>query len=104
KVEESNLALARFQTETGVQEVDDNQNTVTQNTATQKVADLNKQLLQAQAERITLEAFLKGAQGNGAALPQVHDNPVIQLLSGRLIESRAQLAQALAVYGRSNSN
>ena len=41
-------------------------------------------------------------QGNVDALPQMKDNVLIQGLTTRLVDSRAELAQALAVYGGNN--
>ncbi len=100
KIEKSNRALADFQNATGIIEIDEKQNTVTQ-----QIAELNRQLTQAQADRIQLQAYVRIADAGGAdSLPQIHDNPLIQTLTQRFVESRANLAQALAVYGKNNSN
>jgi succinoglycan biosynthesis transport protein ExoP len=99
KIEKSNRALAHFQNANGIVEIDEKQNTVTQ-----KVGELNRQLTQAQADRIQLEACVRVAEAGGAdSLPQIRDNPLIQTLTQRSVESRANLAQALAIYGKNNS-
>lgn len=100
KIEKSNRALADFQNATGIVEIDEKQNTVTQ-----QVDELNRQLAQAQADRIQLQAYVRIADtGSADSLPQTRDNPLIQTLTQRFVESRANLAQALAVYGKNNSN
>jgi capsular exopolysaccharide synthesis family protein len=69
------------------------------------VNELNRQLTQAQTERIQQEAYLNMIEGGRAeSLPQMRDNLILQDLSKRLSESRAQLAQALAVFGKNNPN
>jgi polysaccharide biosynthesis transport protein len=100
KVEKSNQALAAFQNANGIVELGEKQNTVTQ-----EAAELSRQISQAQADRIQLEAYLKMADaGSEDSLPQVRDNQTFQALRQRLGETRAQLAQALAIYGNKNPN
>jgi capsular exopolysaccharide synthesis family protein len=100
KVEQSNQALVDYQRVSGIVDVDDRQNTVTQ-----KVGDLNRQLTQAEAERIQLQAYLKMIEsGNADSLAQIRNNLLLQTSSQRFAEARAQLAQALAIYGKNNSN
>lgn len=68
-----------------------------------RVGELNQQLTQAIADKLQQESFMKLiADGNNDALPQMKDNVVIQQLTTRLADSRAQLAQALAIYGGNN--
>jgi capsular exopolysaccharide synthesis family protein len=68
-----------------------------------RVSELNQQLTQAMGERLQQESYLKQIkQGNVDALPQMKDNVLIQGLTTRLVDSRAQLAQALGVYGGNN--
>ena len=42
-------------------------------------------------------------QGNPDSLPEVRNNPVVQQLSQKLAEQRAELSQALVVYGEQPS-
>ncbi len=68
-----------------------------------RVGELNQQLTQAMGERLQQESYLKQIrQGNVDVLPQMKDNVLIQGLTSRLVDSRAELAQALAVYGGNN--
>ncbi len=100
KIEESNRALAHFHSAQGIVEIDEKQTTVTQ-----KIGELNRQLAQTQTERIQLEAYVRMADaGSAESLPAIRDNPLIQSLTQRFVESRANLAQALSVYGKNNSN
>src|SRR3989441_2918359 len=98
KMENSSRALAQFQGSIGVADADNNQNTFMEH-----MGELTKQLTQAQAERIQLEALLKSVQaGNPDSLPEVRSNPVVQKLSQTLAEQRAQLSQVLVVYGKNH--
>jgi len=100
KVETSNHALAAFQNANGIVELGEKQNTVTQ-----KATELSRQITQAQADRIQLEAYLKMTEaGNEDSLPQIRDNQTFQALKQRLGETRAQLAEALAIFGNKNPN
>jgi len=103
KVEKSNHALAAFQNANGIVELGEKQNTVTQ-----KAVELSRQITQAQADRIQLEAYLKmteaGNEDSLLSLPQIRDNQTFQALKQRLGETRAQLAEALAIFGNKNPN
>jgi len=100
KIESANQALAEYQNASGIVDVDEKQNTVTQ-----KVAELNRQLAQAQVDRIQLEAYVRMiGTANENSLPPVRDNMLVQTLSQRIAESRAQLAQIQSVYGEDNFN
>ena len=69
------------------------------------MAELNQQLSQAQADRIQLEALLKSVQaGSPDVLPEIRNNPVVQQLSTKLAEQRAELSQVRVVYGPSHPN
>ncbi len=104
KIADANRAVVDFQNKNGIVNVLDAQNQTT-NTITQKVSALNQQLTQAEADRIEQEAYLKMAEsGNTASLPQVQNSPLLQSLMQRLADSKAQLAQALAIYGNQNPN
>lgn len=68
-----------------------------------RVGELNQQLTQAMGDRLQQESYLNQIQqGKVDSLPQMKDNVLIQGLTSRLVDSRAQLAQALAVYGSNN--
>ena len=97
---ESNRALAEFQRSIGVADVDANKSTFTE-----QMVELNKQLTQAQADRIQLEALLKSVQaGSPDVLPEIRNNPVVQQLGTKLAEQRAELSQARVVYGANHPN
>jgi capsular exopolysaccharide synthesis family protein len=97
KMEESNRALAQFQGAIGVTDAGNNENTFSEH-----MGDLTRQLTQAEAERIQLQALLKSAQSSPDSLPEVRSNPVVQHLSQSLAEQRAQLSQLLVVYGKNH--
>jgi len=92
---ESNRALAEFQKSISVADIDANKSTFTE-----QMDELNRQLTQAQADRIQLEALLKSVNaGSPDVLPEIRNNPVVQQLSTRLAEQRADLSQAKVIYG-----
>ena len=95
KMEQSNRAVADFQRANGIADVDKDRSTVTDN-----LAELSRQKTQAETDRIQLEAYLhKVRGGNLEALPQIQGNPVVQQLSQKLAENRAELAQATTILG-----
>ena len=68
-----------------------------------RVGELNQQLTQAMADRLQQGSYMNQIHsGKVDLLPQMKDNVLIQGLTSRLVDSRAQLAQALAVYGGNN--
>jgi capsular exopolysaccharide synthesis family protein len=100
KVERTNQALVDYQKKNGIVDIDENHNPVSE-----KVIELNRQLVQAQADRIQLEAEAKMvASGNADSLPEMRDNTLLQTLTQKYVESRAQLADALTILGENNSN
>ena len=100
RMEESNRSLVEFQKSIGVADVDANKSTFTE-----RMTELNRQLTQAQGDRIQLEALLKSVQaGSPNVLPEIRNNPVVQQLSARLAELRAELSQARIVYGPNHPN
>ncbi len=100
KMEESNRALAQFQQSSGIADVDENRSTITE-----QMAELSRQKTQAQTERIQIQSYLRRAQSQDtASLPQIQSNQVVQLLTQRLGEARAELSQALAIYGKNHPN
>jgi capsular exopolysaccharide synthesis family protein len=95
KMEESNQALVRFQRSSGITDIDEQQNTFTQ-----RVAELNRQLTQAEMDRVQYQSFLsKAGLGEEDSLPQVEDNQVVLALKQKLAQAQADLSQGLAVYG-----
>ncbi len=99
-MEQSNRALAEFQSRSGIADVDQNRSTFSE-----QMAELGRQKTQAQAERIQFESYLHKTDGDDLAnLPQVQNNLVVQQLSQKLGETRAELAQTLAVYGKNHPN
>ena len=100
RMEQSNRALADFQSTSGITDVDQNRSTFSE-----QMAELSRQKTQAQAERIQLESFLHKAGAKDLEnLPQVQNNLVIQQLNQKLGETRAELAQSLAIYGDKHPN
>ena len=92
---ESSRVLAQFQKSIGVADVDSNKSTFTE-----QMAELNRQLIVAQADRIQLEALLKSVQaGSPDVLPEIRNNPVVQQLSTKLAEARGELSQTKVIYG-----
>ena len=101
QVEKSTQALVDYQKANGIVDVDADR----QSSVTRKVMDLEDQYVQAQADRIQLEAALKIAEaGSADSLPQIHNNVLYQNLVVQFVASRAQVAQALAIYGKNNPN
>jgi capsular exopolysaccharide synthesis family protein len=97
---ESNRVLVDFQKSIGIADVDSNRSTFTE-----QMAELNRQLTQAQADRIQLEALLKSVQaGSPDVLPEIRNNPVVQQLSTKLAEQRADLSQSRVIYGANHPN
>ena len=95
KMETSNTALVNFQRSSGITDLD-----AQQNTFTQRVAELNRQLTQAEMDRVQYESFLsKATLGEADSLPQVEDNQVILALKQKLAQAQADLSQGLAIYG-----
>jgi len=100
QMDDSNRALVNFQRVNGVADVDEGKSTFGE-----MLADLNKQRTQTAADRIQLEALLnKVHDGNPDPLPQVHDSSLIQQLTQKLAEVRADLAQSRAIYGPNHPN
>jgi succinoglycan biosynthesis transport protein ExoP len=93
KMEHASRALADFGEKTGIADVDANTNTYSE-----KMGDLNRQLVQAVADRIQFESFLAPSR-NADSLPQVRSSLVIQGLTQKRAEAEAQLAQSRVIYG-----
>ncbi len=98
KMEESARALAQFQKETGIADIDANRSTVSE-----QMAEKGRQLTEAEAEAIKLQAYLNRVpNGDPNALPQVNANPVVQGLAEKLAQARAELAQLTPIYGENH--
>jgi polysaccharide biosynthesis transport protein len=98
RMETSTKALADFQASIGVADVDGDKSTYTEH-----MSELSRQYTVAETERIQIQSLLKNMQGNDPdSLPDVRTNPVVQQLSSRLAEQRAELAQTMVVYGKNH--
>jgi succinoglycan biosynthesis transport protein ExoP len=114
-VDRSNQALSDFQTthegtelagaipSSGEGSTDSIGQAMSSNPIAVRVAQLNQQLTQSMSDRLQQESNVQLIeQGHYDVLPQMKDSPLIQELTKRTVDSRAQLAQALAVYGGNN--
>ena len=100
KVQESNQAVADYQKKYGFIEADDKDVPLAQ-----LMDDVNHQYSEASANRIEAEAYVRMIDlGQSSAIPAVREDQVFQNLMTRFADSRAQLAQARAIYGDENSN
>jgi polysaccharide biosynthesis transport protein len=95
RLAESNHALAVFQEHSDI-----TPSSGEHNTFDERMTELNHQLAAAQADRIQLEALLdKVNRLDASRVPQVTSDPVVQELSKKLGNTRADLSQALVLYG-----
>jgi polysaccharide biosynthesis transport protein len=70
------------------------------NITTQRLADLNKELTDAQSERMRKEALFQFAKaGDVADVPQLRDNPILQSLTQKRQTAMADYNDALSQYG-----
>ena len=98
RMEESNGALTNFQKQSGLAVVGDSQSTYSE-----QMTELSRQLMQSEADRIQLQAYLNRFDGDKtSSLPQISSNPVVQTLTQRLAEVRADITQNLAIYGKNH--
>jgi capsular exopolysaccharide synthesis family protein len=98
RMDESNKILAEYQEKLGVADVGPDRNTFAE-----QLGDLDKQLAQAQADRIQLQSLIENVQRTSPdSLPEVRNNPVVQSLSEKLAEVQSQLSQAMVVYGENH--
>jgi succinoglycan biosynthesis transport protein ExoP len=71
-----------------------------QNITTQRLGDVNKELTEAQSERMKKESLYQFAKaGNLDAVPQVQGNAAVMDLLKKRTETSAQYADALSQYG-----
>jgi capsular exopolysaccharide synthesis family protein len=100
KVKESNQEVTDYQRKYGLVETDDHDVPLAQ-----LMSEVNRQLSDAQANRIELEAHVRLIDlGQTDALPAFRDDQVYQDLMKSNVEVRAKLAEARAIYGDNNSN
>jgi capsular exopolysaccharide synthesis family protein len=95
RVEKSEDVRITYEREHQIWTIDEKQNIVTQ-----KLADLNRELTEAQAERMRKEAIYQLARnGNVDAVPAVRENDLIQDVLRKQTELRSQYTDALNQYG-----
>ena len=100
RVEQSNQVLVEYQRANNIVDADEKQDLITQ-----KVEELNRQLAQAQADRIQLETYLDMTKKGGAdSVAQIRSQALFQYLTQHIADTQTQLAQALAIYGKNNNN
>ena len=99
KAEQSNQALADYESKIGFLDVDDKRSDV----LAEKLTDLNHQLTEAQAERIQLGAYVDAIrQGDIDSVPELRNNELFHQVTENYLTERARLAEELAVYGKNN--
>jgi succinoglycan biosynthesis transport protein ExoP len=114
-VDKSNKALSDFQMthegaelagtlpQSGDASADSMGQAMSSNPVAVRVAQLNQQLTASISDRLQQESNIRLIEANHYdVLPQMKDSQLIQELTKRRVDSRAQLAQALAVYGGNN--
>ncbi len=95
KVEDSEDARLAYERQNQIWTVDQNQDI-----SAEKLGEIEKELMDAQADRINKEAVYQLAQtGNYEAIPAVRESTVIQDIMKQESELNAQYADALAQYG-----
>lgn len=92
KMEDSSRRLTEYQQKAGIADVDNS------NSFADQLTDLNKQLADAQAQRIQTQSYLNRV-GTTASLPQVNASPVVQALTQKKGEVESELAQSRVIYG-----
>ena len=96
KVEDSENASLAYERDNQIWTVDDEK----QDISTEKLGELEKELTDAQADRITKEAVYELAQaGNLDAIPAVRESSVIQDILKQEGQIKADYGDALAQYG-----
>jgi polysaccharide biosynthesis transport protein len=95
KVEKSEDARITYERQNQIWTLDDKQNITTQ-----RLADINKELTEAQSDRMKKEALYEFAKsGDTNAVPQLRDNEVLQDILKKHTETFAQYTEALHQYG-----
>ena len=99
KVQESSVALQNYRVKAGIMGLEE-QRKIT----AQKIMDFNKAYLEAQAQRLTIEAKLGelgrivSHPGGAQTIFTVADNPLIQKLKGEASDLEVQRSKLLKVY------
>jgi succinoglycan biosynthesis transport protein ExoP len=95
KVEKSEDARIAYERQNQIWTLDDKQNITTQ-----RLSDVNKELTEAQSDRMKKEALYEFAKsGDTDAVPQLRDNEVLQDILKKRTEAVAQYTEALNQYG-----
>jgi capsular exopolysaccharide synthesis family protein len=95
KVKNSEDARLDYERKNQIWEVDDKQNITTQ-----RLSELNKELIDAQSERMKKQSMYDYAkQGDADIVPQIRDSAAVQDLLKRRSELGGQYTEALAQYG-----
>lgn len=95
KVQKSEDERLTYERQNQIWELDDKQNITTQ-----RLSDLNKELTDAQADRMKKEALYDFAKsGNMDGVPQMRDNTVLQDLMKKRADVQTQSSDALGQYG-----
>jgi polysaccharide biosynthesis transport protein len=95
KVKNSEDARLDYERKNQIWEVDDKQNITTQ-----RLSELNKELIDAQSERMKKQSMYDYAkQGDADIVPQIRDSAAVQDLLKRRSELSGQYTEALAQYG-----
>src|SRR5271157_2603879 len=95
KVEKSESARIEYERQNQIWGVDDKQNMTTQ-----RLGDLNKELTDAQSDRIKKQALYEFAKsGELEVVPQLRDHAVLQAMQRRRAELSVQYTDAVNQYG-----
>src|ERR1700732_100151 len=95
RVEKAEDARITYERQNQIWAVDDKQNVTTQ-----RLADLNRQLTEAQSERMRKQSMFEFVKaGDVDSVPQIRDNPAVQDLLHKRAEIYAQFTDASNQYG-----
>jgi succinoglycan biosynthesis transport protein ExoP len=95
KVETSEEARLKYERDNQIWNIDEKQNITTE-----KLSEINKELTDAQADRIKKQADFELAKGGEVdSIPAIRDSTLIQSLTGKQSELRQQLSEALIRTG-----
>ena len=95
RVEKSEDARIAYERQNQIWTLDDKQNVTTQ-----RLADLNRELTDAQSDRMKKEALFNFAKaGDSDAVPQIRDNSTVQELLRKRADLYVQYTDALNQYG-----
>ncbi len=100
-MQKSNATLADYEKTWGIADLGGDEKP--DSTFTQGMAELNRQLTQAEADRIQLQAYVSGLE-SGNDVQQVSSDLVIQNLTQKLADVRTALSEAVVVYGANHPN